>query len=139
MTMSNTIIKERDVVYFVHLHLDTARRLNESARHENEKVYRVEGKPRPMLVMSRLQKRRGRDWFRVLPITSKGKDKTGKLLPDIEYIGDCLNVGRESYVKLDPRDLPENMLSVEDGKSLVVTPCDHFAFANAIKVLERKL
>jgi hypothetical protein len=130
---------ERDIAYFVDLHLDTVAIL-QADRKEKHWIYTVVGKPRPMVVMRRLPGReRGRVWFRVLRITSKGLDEQGRLLPDMQRIGRCIDPDRESFVKLEALKLPENMLSAMDGSSSVHQPCDPLSFGNAVKVLQFKM
>ena len=131
---------EREVAYFVHLHLDT---VTEQARHsemEDVWIYSVQGKPRPMLVLRRLpERKRGRRMLLVVPITSQGLDSQRKLLPDHEPIGDCLDRGKPSYLKLQLQRLPENLVHRQAGKSSIKQPCDPFAFGHVIKTIENKI
>lgn len=129
-----------EVAYFVHLHLDTACRHADHPHKSDQGIYQVDGKPRPMLVLHEYSSvKRKRRWFLVLPITSKGRDAKDRPRTDVEPIGDCINENRESFVEMSPEQLPENMLYVRSGHHPVVAPCNPLAFANAVKVLERKV
>ena len=134
------MLEEKTVAYFVALHLDTVCEFEPHPVRTGERVYKVDGKPRPMLVLQRRpEKRRGRRWFFVLPITSKGLNEKGELLPGMERIGNCLDPTRDSFVELRLRELPENMIHLSNGSPVVKTACDPLAFANALKVLQHRL
>lgn len=124
------------VAYFVQLHLETAQEREKHPHLQRVRVYSVDGKARPMLVLTQLSKpARGRRWFLVLPITSKGQDARGRTRTDVQRIGNCLDPERPSFVKLEPVRLPDNLLSSGCGQTPVVQPCDPQAFGNAVKVL----
>lgn len=124
------------VAYFVDLHLDTVEMAEEHAHKERHFVFSVEGKIRRMLVLQRLSRLcRGRSWFLVLPITSKGLDERGKLKPNYKPIGKCLEPDVESYVELRPVQLPDNMLSRSGGQSAVFHPCNPLFIQNAYATL----
>jgi len=129
-----------DVARFVHLHLDTAAEESQRSDMPAVSVYRVEGKARPMLVLHRLARcERGRSWFLVLPITSKGRDGRGHVLPDCEPIGNCIDADVESFVKMEVLfRLPENLLHREGGNAPAVKPCDPHAYRNALTVIRHK-
>ena len=133
----SSIPKEGDVAYFVKLHLDTLQMTGTHPSRPDHWLYSLEGKSRPMLVIRLLPERvRGRRWFRVLPITSKGSDGNGKQKNGVEPIGNCLDPAVLSFVELEPQVLPENMICRKsDGQLDRVTPCDPSSFANAVKVL----
>ncbi len=131
---------EGDVAYFVHLHLDTAAVKGAHPRQTATWVYHVEGKPRPMLVLTCLKQcDRGRRWFLVLPITTKGYDGKGRRRSDVEPIGRCIDPDRDSFVRVEPCRLPENLLFCGNGGSAIVRSCDPLGVGNALKILEHKL
>ena len=129
-----------DVARFVHLHLDTAAEECEHPYKAAVVVYRVEGKPRPMLVLHRLTRcERGRRWFLVIPITSKGRDEGGQVRSDHEPIGNCIDPNMESFVRMEVLFmLPENLLHREGGDAPAVKPCDPHAYRNALTVIMHK-
>ncbi len=49
--------------------------------------------------------------YRLLKVTSKGRDGRGKLKRGHYSIGNCINSEMESYVFLEPIVYPENLLS----------------------------
>ena len=120
------------VAYFVHLHLDTARDDGAHPVLHNERVYRVDGKARPMLVLTELKPERGRRWLLAVPITSKGIDAKGNLKPDHIRMDRCLSADMESFAMLPPQRLPDNLLC-----GTAMRAADPFAFQNAVKVIER--
>ena len=125
-----------DVAYFVKLHLDTAVKKGPHAHREDHRVYEVEGKPRPMLVMQLLTKRcRGRRQFLVLPITSQGHDEKGTRRSDVKPIGRCIDDEHDSFVEMERWLLPENLLHAPDGKSPMKKPCEPFAVQNVQKIM----
>ena len=126
------------VAYFVHLHLDTAQDLGEHPIHNDERVYRVNGKARPMLVLAELKPERGRRWFHVLRITSKGLDEKGNPKEGHQRIGKCIAPEVDSCVVLELQRLPDNLLHPIDGGSAVVVPCDQFGFDQALKIIHYK-
>lgn len=136
----NELPRPGDVAWFIHLHLDDE--VVELSRHpskEDWRIYRVAGKRRPMVVLFRLSKcRRKRRWFRVLPITTKGRDESGKVLADFEFIGRCIDPDKDSFVDLDACDLPDNMLCRSGGRPLVREPFNKLAFDAAIKIVSFK-
>lgn len=133
---------EGEIVYFVKPHLDT---LELSGAHETRgdvQIFTLEGKARPMLILRLLpESDRGRRWFLVLPITSKGLNQDGKCKQNMEPIGRCLDPAKDSFVEIDGlAKLPENMISrLSDGAIKRVRPCDRHAISNAQKVVEYKI
>jgi hypothetical protein len=125
--------KAGDVARFVHLHLDTAERMSDRPSMPGAYYYRLEGKPRPMLVLCRLPQREyGRRWFLVLPITSKNHGNRGMVLP----ISDCIESGRPSYIMCKALSrLPENLLHRKDGENWVIRTLDKLTSANLVKIL----
>ena len=136
-----SIPKEGDVAYFVKLHLDTLQMTGTHPSRQNHRLYSLEGKSRPMLVVRLLPEReRGRRWLLVLPITSKGLDTLGNRKDGLQPIGNCLDSSCDSFVELNVCKLPENMICRKnDGQLHRLTPCDPTSFANAVKVLTHKL
>jgi hypothetical protein len=127
--------KDGDIAYFIHLHLDTVVEECKHPQRPAERIYRVEGKPRPMLVLRhQLGREYGKCRFWVCPITSRG-DAKGNPRRGYEPIGKCIDGARKSFVSLEPLWLPENMLH---GESPIVKPCEPLAFQNAIKVINHK-
>jgi hypothetical protein len=132
--------REGEAAYFVHLHLDTAKQGTMRPLTPDVYLYQVEGKPRPMLVIRQLPGReRGRRWFLTLPITSKGRREDGSVLSNVQPIGNCIDVDKQSYVKLEVHRLPENLLNRKDGGQLVVKPCDPMGFRNAVRIVSHKM
>lgn len=131
--------KEGDVATFMHLHLSTATKKGKHPHREGHWVVEVEGKARPMLIIRALpNKDRGRWWFLAMPITSKGKDESGRTRRNVESIGNCLETTRESFVELEVRKYPENLLHFEQGGSPLITPCDQDAFRNFFRIVSHK-
>lgn len=132
--------REGDAAYFVHLHLDTAKQESMRPLTPDVYLYQVEGKPRPMLVIRQLRGReRGRRWFLTLPITSKGRREDGSVLSNVQPIGNCIDVDKQSYVKLELYRLPENLLNRKERGQLVVKPCDPMGFHNAVRIVSHKM
>ena len=130
--------KERDIAYFVHLHLDTIELASEPSYREGHCIYRVEGKPRPMLVLTVLPDQRGCRWFRVLPITSKGKDANGQLKRGCVPIGKLPDHDCVSYITVDDsRKLPANMVDRANRRSPTVLSIDRLAFDNILTTVAR--
>ena len=129
--------KPGEAAYFVHLHLDTVCEDGPHPYSSDLRLYRAEGKPRPMLVLTAsVGRQRSRRWFLVVPITTKGLDEQGRLRDNHKVIGPCLDPGKDSYVKLTLLHLPENMLHAAAGRSPVVKPCDPFALQNVTKIVQ---
>jgi hypothetical protein len=128
-----------DVANCVFLHLDTVARMDKHALHGGEWLYEVAGKPRPMLILQRRAKQyRGRTWFLALPITTKGRDEKGQVREGMQWIGKCLDGQQDSYVRMEVREIPDNLLHYERGGSALVSPCDYCAFQNAVRVIMHK-
>lgn len=107
-----------EVAYFVHLHLNTVRDVGMHVHKEKVRMYHVEGKPRPMLVLMQLtEPEYGERIFIVLPITTKPKDGKDRLRTDLLRIGDCIDKDRNSFISLRPQRLPGNLLSNRGDKS----------------------
>ena len=124
------------VAYFVDLHLDTVRVVERNTRKEDIWWYRAEGKTRPMYVLAASPKReRGKRWFTVLSITTKGLDEKERLRDSHIHIGECICPDQDSYVDLRPQRLPENMLSRRAGESPIVSPCDRLGFDSATRII----
>ncbi|MEI8376250.1 MAG: hypothetical protein WCJ35_25800 [Planctomycetota bacterium] len=130
--------KAEEIAEFVHLHLDTVAVNGPHPKHEGEYIYQVEGKPRPMLVLSRLDEERGQVFFLVLPITKVGY-VNGKLRKRVEPIGDCITPGVQSYVLTEPCRLPANMLHCAPGQSPIRRLRNRFAFLHAIKKVQDRV
>lgn len=128
---------EGEAAYFVHLHLTTLEQCKaDKPNHKGEWVYKVKGKPRPMLVIRADPKRdRGSRWYLTLPITSKNRDERGKML---EPIGNCLDESIQDFVEMQIYKVPANMLHRENGKSPIIKPCDRLSFSNAVRVVTHK-
>lgn len=146
MTMMNNqhseaLPNEGEATYFVKVHLDTLNLVGPHPTIPECRLYALEGKARPMLVLRVLPGReRGRRWLLVLPITSKGLDGRGNRRTDVEPIGNCLDSCRESFVEMSPQKLPDNMICRTDEGRIHRPPlCDRQAFANAVKVLTWKV
>ena len=124
------------VAYFVDLHLDTVEGTGPHPHCEGTWTYRSEGKPRPMFVLAAVKRRRrGRRWFTVLPITTKGRDENGEVLPNMMSIGDCIENGKASFLRLEPKCIPENMLHRTESRSPICKPCDELGFRNVITLV----
>ena len=124
------------VAYFVDLHLDTVEGTGPHPHCEGTWTYRSEGKPRPMFVLAApKQRRRGRRWFTVLPITTKGPDEHNAVGPALLRIGDCIAEGKHSFLRLEPKRMPENMLHRVENRSPICKPCDELGFRNVITLV----
>lgn len=101
-----------DVVDFDFLHLDAARQLSlppEEAR-DGRALYEVAGKRRPMLVIEVGERRSGVQWYRVLKMTTKGKEADGRVKRDHVDVGYVLR-GLRSYVQREPHCYPSTLVS----------------------------
>ena len=127
--------KATETAEFIHLHLDTVEVNGPHPTHPNEYIYQVAGKPRPMLVLSRLKDERGQVLFLVLPITKQGY-VNGKLRDRVQPIGDCITAGVQSFVLTEPCRLPANMLHCSHGQSPIYRPCNRLAYFNAVKAIQ---
>jgi hypothetical protein len=138
MMTTSELPKERDVAYCVHLHLETTTFAEPHLYKADHAVYKVEGKTRPMLVLGELSKRkRGKRWFHVIPITSKGKAEDGRRKPNCYSIGQLPGCETESYLVVDDvRLLPDNMVHQHNGKPKIVHQLDRLEFMNFVKITE---
>ncbi len=133
--LSSQLPKEMDIAYFVHLHLDTTEPSSDRSHKQDHFVYCVEGKPRPMLVLRVLPDHRGRRWFRVLPITSKGKDANERLKNGVFFVGKLPGNERDSYITADDlRKLPENMVHRAKDRSPIIHSMDRLEFDNVVRI-----
>jgi hypothetical protein len=128
------------VAYFVHFHLDTARKCYENPTEPQIQLYTVEGKARPMLVIGQSRDDDTRKtWYVVLKITTKGLTANGKPKENFESIGDCLERGRNSFVELTPLRYAENLLTSDIGGSVIANPIDTLAIQNVLRIVRHKL
>lgn len=124
------------VARFVHLHLDTVRMEKCHTLKEEHASYTVEGKVRPMIVLRACPRERGRSWFLVAPLTTKGLDEDGSIKPTCLAVGSCVDPEKESFVKKNEvTRLPDNMLE-EGGDTMGFMRCDQIVFINVIKILQ---
>ena len=121
------------VARFIKLHLDTLVRKDKHPHKEGESIYTIDGKTRPMLVLERLSRERGRRWFRVLPITTKGRDEGGNRRDDVEPIDNCIEADKVSFVEMRPQWLPDNLF---DGS--IIKPCDPIVFGHVLRILSTR-
>ena len=91
-----------------------------------------------MLVLSPLNRVRGRRRFLVLPITSQGYEN-GKLREQVQPIGNCIDPNTSSFILLEPCRLTENMLHCSEGRSPVRRPCDRWAYNSAVKAVQDRV
>lgn len=128
-----------DVAYFVKLHLDTVECTGPHSTRTDHCCYRVDGKARPMIVIRRIERRRrGRTWFVVLELTTKGLSENGEVMDGYMSIGRAVDRDRDSFVGLKPDELPENMLSFKDGRA-AVGRMDQLVQEHIFNVLERRI
>lgn len=128
-------VKPGMVVWGVHLHKDTVRFIKKHEHKVGHSRYEVEGKRRPVLVISQQAKARGRVWFTVLPITSKGLDEKGNTKLGYVAIGKAIEESTQSYVDLAAEYIPDNLIS-NDGRSCdVVKELDPLTFSSIHKQL----
>lgn len=120
------LLRAGQIVYFVHLHLDTVRHARPHDFRENHLVFEVEGKARPMLVWKCEGEKRGHRWYRVFPMTRQKLNKRGFQVP----FGD-------EYINLDPRSIPDNMLYCEGSRSPVVKSLDPQSFGCILKIMSQ--
>lgn len=131
-------VKPGMVVWGIHLHKDTVRVVDKHEHKAGHNWYEVEGKRRPVLVVSRRTKERGRIWFTVLPITSKGQDEKGHTKPGYLGIGETIEESIQSYVKLVTEDIPDNLIS-DDGRTCdVVKDLDPLTFSCIHKIHSKR-
>ena len=124
---------EGDIVYFVQLHLNTLSKTEKHPLKQDEWVYKVEGKARPMLVWKVDANERGRQWFRVIPITTKGLREDGTSKPSHIRIGKLPGFSSESFAEVRvPQYLPDNMLDDYGGNCRRVCKLDRLAFGNVL-------
>ena len=135
---THRVPKERDIVYFVHLHLHTLRSIPNRCSIDGHSLYEVKGKSRPMLIVRVLSDERGCRWYRVIPITSRRETPKGHIhlpirrLPDSEH--------ENSYIDPDdPRKLPENMIDATDARSPIIQSLDFVEFGNILKCVQHRL
>ena len=127
--------REMDIAYFVHLHLDTLAVSALRSDIAGHRVYRVEGKPRPMLVTYVLPEKNGLRWFRVLPITTKGEHHNHQLKDGHFLIGKLRGAAEVSYIKPDDsRKLPENMLHHKKGLATIIDSMDRLRFNELVNL-----
>ncbi len=132
-TSTNDELRAGQVVEFVKLHLDTATCHN---RFQEPLVFNVNGKQRPMLVLRRCSEmERGKKLYLVLPITSKGVDKRGKVRPGHVRLGNVIDKNKPSFVDCFVRRIPDNLVWRRRGKPVVRDVCDRMVFGYIIKCL----
>ena len=130
-------LKERDVAYLVKLHLDTVCLKAPHPSRQDEFIYEVEGKPRPMLIIRVLPKRdRGVHWVLAVALTTScpraRKDQ-------LRRIGNCVNEKVVSYVETEVHKLPETMRPNDANGSAVIKRLDRYAFDHVIKIISHGL
>lgn len=132
--------KEMDIAYFVHLHLNTTERSSAHPYKDEESLYCVAGKPRPMLVLTVHSDRLGVRWFRVVPITSKGTDSNQRKKLNLYPIGKLPGDKRDSYIMADGSGkLPQNMVHRVSGRSPVIDTMDPLGFSSLVKIVNHHM
>lgn len=98
--------KQGQVACFAHLHLQTLDKLEVPINAKGEFTYQINGKPRPMYVLSESEKR-GERWFSVAPITHRKREDL-KQYP----VGNSLepDSDKPSYINVEVVEYPESML-----------------------------
>jgi len=110
-------LRQGDIIYFVHLHLDRVRKLRKAENYRNTYVYEVEGKARPMIILDELRgEQDGVTWFRVLKL-SRGRSPQ-KQRPGHRRIGPLLEDGIDSFVDCHPHSYPDNLIAGDVIKRL---------------------
>jgi len=104
------------VAQFVFLHKDTARRVGNV--DQETFVYEVNAKSRPMLVLARSRVEHGGRVYPVAPITSRGCKPDGTVKRNHRFIGDCIERGKMSYVKLEVEYYPECLLVNREARQV---------------------
>jgi hypothetical protein len=128
-------VKARSVVYGIHFHKDTTRIVKKHDFLPDTLCCEVEAKRRPLLVITNAKRDRGKAWFIVLPVTSKGLSENGELKPNHIRIGNCIQEDRTSYLKLFAESVPCNLLS-EDGTTCdLIKELDTLDFQHIVKIL----
>lgn len=131
----NELPDEGDIVYFVYLHLDTAKYDRPHPVIEGECIYAVAGKPRPMLVVERLEREYGgRRRFMAFRFTSKNQDGRGNPRKRVIPIGRCISPDQNSFLVLEPLFLPENLLHEKHGSPSVLRRLDPLGFGNILRI-----
>lgn len=103
-----------DIVYFSYLHVHTASKVEKHPHKENTSYFRLEGKPRPMLIVSeKTLSEQGKTWYRVAKLTTKPLDARDRPKAGYKSLGACVRPDRVSYVFLCPEWYPENLLESE--------------------------
>jgi hypothetical protein len=96
------------------------------------RMFQVEGKPRPMLVIQEVPARNGKRRYQVLPITSKKREDQKHLIP----IGNIIDPDTASFIDKEIQVLPENMISREAGKNPIIRSCDKGDFLNIMRIVQ---
>ncbi|MFI5456921.1 MAG: hypothetical protein ACHRXM_15860 [Isosphaerales bacterium] len=105
---------EGDVVYFHDLQLDTARRVTQMPVYQDIHRFEVEGKSRPMLILSEIEitkKGKGVRLLQVLKLSTKFSETKRKL--GYVKVGRIVDDDRDSYADKTPYWLPANLI---DGR-----------------------
>ena len=127
------------VVYVVHLHLNTAQEVGPHPERDDERIYSVDGKARPMLFITRESKKdRGVYWYLAFPIFSDGHDERGVLKKDFMEIGDCLETSHRSFIHCSLGRIPENLIVTRGDQPKIIEPSDPQAIANFLKIITMK-
>ena len=125
-----------DVAYYIRLHLDTLRYLGDHPENRDDRMYEVAGKARPMIVIKVISTdRSGRSKYQTVSLTSKGRDWNGDLRPGFVRLGDLLQNGTESFVKLSVDETPDNLIQ-PPGK---LKALDQLSFNAIISILQKTM
>jgi hypothetical protein len=126
-----------DVVYFIHLHLDTVELKGPHPYKKGEWKYTVDGKPRPMLVLQSLSEQaygKGRR-FKVLRFTTKNLDGKGNPRKNVIPMGRCIDPDTDSFLVAELLWLPQKLLHGKPGATCVLRRFDPLEFGNILRCL----
>lgn len=129
-------LRARDIPYFIQLHLESVTE-NDSVPHpwkKGHRIYSVEGKPRPMLVIQEMPRKRGKNRYMVYSLTSKKPESGNK---DVIRIGNCIDPEKTSFIATEPQVLPENMISRDGEKNSAIRSIGRMEFNNIMSILSR--
>ncbi|MCA9229605.1 MAG: hypothetical protein KDA57_03070 [Planctomycetales bacterium] len=122
-------IRAGSVVHFVYLHLDTAVRCDKPSHKQQHIWHKVEGKPRPVIVLSDSPRKLYGDacWYLVVPLTTKRNDKW------TVHIGPILD-GQVNY-GYEPVWYPNNLLHGTEIRQQL----DPLELKNILSIIQRRL
>jgi hypothetical protein len=135
MPINLTSVRAGIVVSGIHLHKDTIRFIKKHDHRDKVNEYAIEAKLRPLLVICKHSNKNGTSWYTVLPITSKGRYENGATKRDCQSIGDTIQKGRQSFVKLAPETVPDKFISNDGENCEMFTDLDPLTLQNIMRIV----